>query len=73
MSDDLSLSYNRLEARRSGGAHSASSSEQDFDSISLSYTMGGMTIGIADADCSNCNWTETRSQDETTVSLSIAF
>ena len=73
VSDDLSLSYNRLEARRSGGAPSASSVEQDFDSISLSYSMGGMTIGVADADCGNCAWTSGRNQDETTVSLSVAF
>ena len=73
VSDDLSLSYNRLEARRSGGAHTVSSIEQDFDSISLSYSMGGMTIGVADADCGNCSWTSGRSQDETTVSLSVAF
>jgi len=73
VSDDLSLSYNRLEAARSGGAHSASTVEQDFDSVSLSYSMGGMTIGIADADCGNCSWTNARSQDETTVSLSVAF
>jgi len=73
VSDDLSLSYNRLEATRSGGASSASSMEQDFDSISLSYSMGGMTIGVADADCGNCSWTSGRSQDETTVSLSVAF
>ena len=73
VSDDLSLSYNRLEARRTGGANTARSVEQDFDSISLSYSMGGMTIGVADADCGNCSWTSGRSQDETTVSLSVAF
>ena len=73
VSDDLSLSYNRLEARRTGGANTAGSVEQDFDSISLSYSMGGMTIGVADADCGNCSWTSGRSQDETTVSLSVAF
>ena len=47
--------------------------EQDFDSISVSYTAGGMTVGIADADCSNCSYTSGKSQDETTVSLSVAF
>ena len=47
--------------------------EQDFDSISLSYTVGGMTIGIADADVSNSSYTSGRAQDETSVSLSIAF
>ena len=31
--------------------------DQDFDSISLSYSMGGMTIGIADADVSNASYT----------------
>lgn len=73
VTDDLSVSYNTMEARRSGGAHTARSMEQDFDSISLSYTMGGMTIGIADADCGNCSFTENRTQDETTVSLAVAF
>ena len=47
--------------------------EQDFDSISVSYTVGGMTIGIADADVSNSSYTSGRAQDETSVSLSIAF
>ncbi len=73
VSDDLSLSYNKLEARRSGGAISASSAEQDFDSISLSYSMGGMTFNLADSDCSNCSYTSGRSQDETTLSMTIAF
>ena len=47
--------------------------DQDFDSISVSYTMGGMTIGIADADVSNASYTSGRAQDETSISLSIAF
>ena len=47
--------------------------EQEFDSISVSYSMGGMTIGIADADVSNASYTSGRAQDETSVSLSIAF
>ena len=73
VSDDLSVSYNMLEARRSGGAHSARSMEQDFDSVSLSYSMGGMTLNVADADCSDCSYTVTKKQDERAISLSIAF
>jgi len=73
VSDDLSISYNNMESRRYGGAFDAISLEQDFDSVSLSYSMGGMTIGIADADCGNCSWTGQRSQSETTVSLAVAF
>ena len=75
VSDDLSLSYNRIESLK--GAHQGASGgegrEQTLESISLSYSVGGMTIGIADADCSNCSYTANRSQEETTVSLSVAF
>jgi outer membrane protein OmpU len=70
VSDDLSISYNEMESRKS---NNSTDIEQDFDSISVSYTMGGMTIGIADADVSNSSYTSGRAQDETSISLSIAF
>ena len=73
VSDDLSISYNNTVARRSGGAHSASTIEQDFDSISLSYTMGAITLNVADADCGNCSWSSGRKQTERAISMSIAF
>jgi len=71
VSDNLSISYNTIEGTRT--ATDGLRTEQDFDSVSVSYTMGGMTIGLADADCSNCSYTVDRSQDETTLSLSVAF
>ena len=74
VSEDLSVSYNIIESRKH--VHDGSyitGNEQSLDSISLSYSMGGMTIGIADADCSNCSYTNNRKQNETTVSLSVAF
>ena len=70
VSDDLSVSYNELESRKSSRGTDV---DQEFDSISVSYSMGGMTIGIADADVSNSSYTSGRAQDETSVSLSIAF
>ena len=70
ISDDLSVSYNELESRKSSRGTDI---DQEFDSISISYSMGGMTIGIADADVSNASYTSGRSMDETSVSLSIAF
>jgi len=70
VSDDLSISYNEMESRK---RTNGTDIEQDFDSISVSYTMGGMTIGIADADVSNASYTSGRAQDETSISLSIAF
>ena len=74
VSDNLSLSYNMVESTKGTAEQTyAAGLEQDFDSISLSYTAGGLTIGVADSDCSNCSYTNNRSQDETTVSLSVAF
>ena len=73
VSDDLSVSYNALDSKKTQHRTSTTGNEQDFDSISVSYSMGGMTFGIADADCSNCSYSAGTSIDETTVSLSIAF
>jgi hypothetical protein len=74
VSDDLSVSYNNTKSRQlNQGGGAGDVNEQDWDSISLSYSMGGMTINVADSDCSNCSYTATRKIDETTVSLSIAF
>jgi len=73
VSDDLSVSYNTTVSRKSGGAYTTRSLEQDWNTISLSYSMGGMTVNIADSDCSNCSYTSARKVDETTVSLSVAF
>ena len=70
ISDDLSVSYNELESRKSSRGTDI---DQEFDSISISYSMGGMTIGIADADVSNASYTSGRAADETSISLSIAF
>ena len=70
ISDDLSVSYNELESRKSNRGTDV---DQEFDSISVSYSIGGMTIGIADADVSNSSYTSGRSMEETSVSLSIAF
>ena len=70
ISDDLSVSYNELESRKS---QRGTDVDQEFESFSLSYSMGGMTIGIADADVSNASYTSGRTMDETSVSLSIAF
>ncbi len=70
VSDSLSVSYNEMDSRKVVGGTDI---EQDFDSISLSYTVGGMTIGVADAEVSNAAYTSGRTADETSVSLSIAF
>jgi hypothetical protein len=70
ISDDLSVSYNEIEARKRTNGTDVT---QDFDSISLSYSMGGMTLNIADSDVSNSSYTKGRAVDATSVSLAIAF
>jgi outer membrane protein OmpU len=80
VSDNLSVSYNETESRRTNhsgssahGGSALTTSEQDMDSISLSYTMGGMTIGILDADADNAAYTEGRTQSARAVQMTIAF
>jgi hypothetical protein len=70
ISDDLSVSYNEIESRKS---NNSTDQDQDFDSISLSYSMGGMTLNIADSDVSNSAYNTGRGVDATSVSLAIAF
>ena len=70
VSDNLSLSYNEIESEKS---QEGTFVEQDMDSISLSYTMGGMTIGIVDAEADNASYTAGKTQSATSVSLSVAF
>ena len=70
MSDSLSISYNTIDSRKSAESTDV---EQDFDSVSLSYTSGGMTIGVLDADCGNCSYTDSRDQSARSIQMTIAF
>jgi hypothetical protein len=69
ISDDLSVAYNNTESEKLGSGVSP----QEWDNISLAYTMGGMTIGVSDSDCSNCSYASGVSQDETIINLTVAF
>ena len=70
VSDNLSLSYNEIDATKESEAGEI---KQDLESISISYTMGGMTIGILDADSSNDSYSSGSSKSARSVSMSIAF
>ena len=70
VSDNLSISYNEIESRKSQEGVDV---DQDLDSVSISYTMGGMTIGILDADSSNDSYSVGSSKSARSVSMSIAF
>ena len=70
VSDDVSISYNRTESAKIGAGYQK---ESEYDSLSLSYSVGGLTLNIADADCTHCKYTVDKKQNERTVSMSIAF
>jgi outer membrane protein OmpU len=71
VSDNLSISYNEIESRKA--TDSVSSVEQDMDSISISYTAGGMTLGLLDAEADNAAYTVGRTQSATLAQMTIAF
>ena len=70
VTDELSLSYNEIESNKNAGGVNI---DQDIDSVSLSYTSGGMTIGIMDQDASNASYTSARKQTARAIQMTIAF
>jgi outer membrane protein OmpU len=73
VTDDLSIAYNNTKSNKETGTYNGADVEQEWDNISLAYSMGGMTIGVSDSDCSNCSYTSGLSQDETIINLTVAF
>ena len=74
VSDNLTVSYNEIESRESDSTSlTAADVEQNFDSISLSYTSGGMTIGILDAEADNSSYTSGRNTSARAIQMTVAF
>ena len=71
VSDNLSISYNEINADKE--TLGSGTVEQDFDSVSLSYTAGGMTIGILDADVDNASYNSGRTQSARAIQMTVAF
>jgi len=72
ISDNLSISYNDIESTKASDSV-GDRIEQDMDSISLSYTSGGMTIGVLDSDCGNCSYSRNRDQSARSIQMTVAF
>jgi hypothetical protein len=81
VNDQLSVSYNVDESNRNARAAVAVAAtagtktevEMEQKSVQLAYTTGGATIGIAQADVSNSDYTAGRDEKQTIVSLAVAF
>jgi len=73
VNDNLSLSYGNHKSDRS--LTNASSVELEAESLQIAYTMGGMSIKVAESSVDNGSYTSGNAQDRdgTTVALSLAF
>ena len=81
VNDAVSLSYHVDESDKNvrsavavaatAGTKTVTSMEQK--SIQLAYTTGGATIGIAQAEVSNADYTAGKEEDQTVISLAISF
>ena len=71
INDSLSVSYNEAESRKT--ADTGADVVQEWDSISLSYTAGGMTLGIVDQEVDNATYTSGRTSEETAFQMTVAF
>ena len=81
VNDALSVSYNvdESEENTNNGITATQTSRtktvvaMEQDTIQLAYTTGGATIGIADIDVSNADYTTGKTESMTVISLAIAF
>ena len=81
VNDQLSLSYNVDESNKversavvaAATAGTTTETEMEQKTIQVAYTTGGATIGIAQAEVNNSDYTSGKEENQTVVSLAIAF
>ena len=71
INDDLSIGYNNYKSDRT----SSTNVELEAESFQIAYSMGGLSVRLADASIDNQNYTTgaTNSRDATTLSVALAF
>jgi len=75
VNDDLSISYGEHKSDRSVVASATADVENTAKSLQVAYTMGGMSIKLAETSVDNGSYTSgtTKDIDGTTIALSLAF
>jgi hypothetical protein len=75
VNDDLSISYGEHSSDRDVTTAATATVETVAKSLQASYTMGGMSLKLAETSVDNASYTSGTSQDfdGTTVALSLAF
>ena len=73
INDDLSISYGEMESHKK--TRNSAKATTTIDSIQLAYSMGGMSLKIAETDVDNATYSSGTGSDfeATTVALSLAF
>jgi len=81
INDNVSVSYNEDESTRStrnaivAGATTSTTTDVAMEqtSLQLAYTIGGATIGIADVEVTNADYTTGKTETQTVISLGVSF
>ncbi len=71
VNDDFAISYNIIESDKH--LHSTGNVEQETKSLNIAYTVGGLTLGFADAKTSNAAYSVGSDDDTRTISIKTAF
>ncbi len=71
INDDLALSWNVYQSDQHN--NDGTNTEQETKSLNIAYTVGGLTLGFADAKTSNAGYTAATDDDTRTFSIKTAF
>ena len=70
---DESIRNTRAEPGDTGSAGTKTTVSMEQETLQLAYTVGGATIGIADIEVANSDYTAGKAETQTVVSLGISF
>ena len=81
VNDSLTVSYNNDKSEKNTRAAVAVGStagtktivEMEQKSYQLAYTVGGATIGIAQVEVSNADYTDAKDEEQSVISLAVSF
>ena len=71
INDDLALSWNVYESAQHN--NDGKNDKQESKSINIAYTVGGLTLALADAKTSNAGYSNGTDDDTRTISIKTAF
>ena len=71
VNDDLALSWNVYESAQH--SNDGKNDKQESKSINIAYTVGGLTLALADAKTSNAGYVDGTDDDTRTISIKTAF